>query len=119
MSEMARVSVREEMAKIEQFMTDLVAPKYAHSSVTHVLPCFGWRWFTTPDNWIVMEPKDGFIDARTMSFVDKFQAVARVEAVFRSTPHVAIYLRFQLRNEVLDVVYPSSGGNGPHSRAQE
>lgn len=55
-----------------------------------------WRWFRE-GAWIVLEPPNWIIDAKTMHYVHQRPEVHTVEAVFRSTPSPGEYLRFRLR----------------------
>lgn len=56
-----------------------------------------WRWFRD-GIWIVMEPPDSVISAATMRYMLAHSQVTRPEAVFRTTPHPGIYLRFRLKD---------------------
>lgn len=55
-----------------------------------------WRWFCD-DSWIVLEPPLRFIAAETMQYVHQHADVHTVEAIFRATPSLGVYLRFRLR----------------------
>jgi len=58
-----------------------------------------WRWFRDGD-WIVLEPPHNHVAAETIHHVSQcadVHNVHTVEAVFRSTPHLGVYLRFRLR----------------------
>ena len=55
-----------------------------------------WRWFSE-GRWIVLEPPQGAIDAKTLWYVHQHADTHTVEAVFRATPSPGVYLRFCLR----------------------
>ena len=67
-------------------------------SVSAIMEAFAtrWRWFCD-GTWIVLEPPQGLIAAETMHHVHQSADVHTVEAVFRTTPHPGVYLRFRLR----------------------
>ena len=55
----------------------------------------GWRWFID-DTWIVFEvPGLSEITLLELKVIAEHTRVMRLAAVFRSTPHAGIYVRFQ------------------------
>jgi hypothetical protein len=60
-----------------------------------VVPLAGWRWFISGDH-IVLEPRDGIISPRHMTYLDMHARTTDVEAVFRAAPNPGVYLQFKL-----------------------
>ena len=69
---------------IERKVEDIMMPFAKH-----------WRWFCDGP-WVVLAPPYNLITAETMHYVEQHPLTTRVEAVFRSTPHAGVYLRFLL-----------------------
>jgi len=67
---------------VQAIMTSLVTP---------------WRWFSD-GAWIVLEPPRGLISVATIHHISQSEDVHSVEAVFRATPPLRIYLRLRLRD---------------------
>lgn len=80
--------------EIDDFMAGLVKQPLGPAN-----PFAEWRWFVDlAADRVVMEPRLGTIKEREIRFLDMYQQTYDIEAVFRHTPNMGVYLVFRLRS---------------------